>query len=78
MGQSGGATSTMDEERRKRLEAAGFKVGEAADFLGLSAEESDEVEERLALIAPAIESTDAGDTLEDRERDGWPPPTQAK
>lgn len=71
MGQSGGATSTMDAERKKRLDAAGFRVGDAAEFLGLSAEESDEVEERLARIAPSIESIDWWDIPEDREWGGW-------
>lgn len=39
----------MDTKKRKRLESAGFAVGSAADFLGLSAEESALVEMRLAL-----------------------------
>ena len=39
----------MDAKKRKRLEAAGFAVGSAADFLGLTAEEAALVEMRLAL-----------------------------
>lgn len=39
----------MDTKKRKRLESAGFAVGSAADFLGLSTEESALVEMRLAL-----------------------------
>jgi DNA-binding XRE family transcriptional regulator len=36
-------------ERRRRLERAGWAVGDAADFLGLSAEERRFVEVKLAL-----------------------------
>ena len=39
----------MDAKKRKRLEAAGWAVGDAADFLKLSAEEAALVEMRLAL-----------------------------
>ena len=39
----------MDARKRKRLEAAGWRVGSAADFLGLSAEEAALVETRLAV-----------------------------
>jgi ribosome-binding protein aMBF1 (putative translation factor) len=41
--------TSMDARKRKRLEAAGWRVGSAADFLGLSAEEAQLVEMRLAL-----------------------------
>lgn len=39
----------MDAKKRRRLESADFAVGSAAEFLGLSAEESALVEMRLAL-----------------------------
>lgn len=39
----------MDTKKRKRLEAAGWTVGDAADFLKLTPEESAIVEMRLAL-----------------------------
>jgi hypothetical protein len=39
----------MDKAKRKRVEAAGFRVGDAADFLGLSPEEEKLVELRVAL-----------------------------
>jgi transcriptional regulator with XRE-family HTH domain len=39
----------MDKETRARLEAAGFKVGDAADFLGLTDDERRLVELRLAV-----------------------------
>lgn len=39
----------MDAKKRKRLEKAGWRVGNAADFLGLSDEETALVEMRLAL-----------------------------
>ena len=39
----------MDKKKRERLEKAGWKVGSAEEFLGLSAEEARYVELRLAL-----------------------------
>ena len=39
----------MDKAKQKRLEAAGWAVGPAADFLGLSEEEAAIVELRLRL-----------------------------
>ena len=39
----------MDEEKKERLRAAGWRVGDAADFLGLTPEESALVEIRLSL-----------------------------
>lgn len=39
----------MDTKKRKRLEAAGWRVGDATDFLRLSPEEAALVEMRLAL-----------------------------
>ncbi len=39
----------MDKEMRHRLEVAGFRVGDAEDFLGLTDEERRLVELRLAV-----------------------------
>jgi len=39
----------MDTRKRKALTAAGFRVGDATDFLGLSDEETRLVELRVAL-----------------------------
>ncbi|QEW06891.1 helix-turn-helix transcriptional regulator [Nitrincola iocasae] len=39
----------MQESNRKRLEAAGWKVGSVDEFLGLSPEESAYIEMKLAL-----------------------------
>jgi ribosome-binding protein aMBF1 (putative translation factor) len=39
----------MNTSKRKRLETAGWRVGKASDFLGLSAEEELYVEIKLAL-----------------------------
>jgi transcriptional regulator with XRE-family HTH domain len=39
----------MNESKRKRLEADGWKIGSAAEFLGLSREEGLLVEMKLAL-----------------------------
>lgn len=41
----------MDSKKRKRLEAAGWRVGSAADFLELSAEEAQLVEMKVSLAA---------------------------
>ena len=35
----------MDKTKQKRLEAAGWRVGDAADFLGLTSEEAAFVED---------------------------------
>jgi DNA-binding XRE family transcriptional regulator len=40
---------TMDKKARKRLESAGWKVGEAGEFLGLSEDEATIVELRVGL-----------------------------
>ena len=39
----------MDSEKRKRLEAAGWAVGDASDFLGLSSAEAELVELKVKL-----------------------------
>jgi ribosome-binding protein aMBF1 (putative translation factor) len=39
----------MDKRKKKALEAAGFQIGDAEDFLGLNEEERRLVELRLAL-----------------------------
>lgn len=39
----------MDEDEKEALEAAGFRVGTAAEFLGLTDEEKRLVELRLAF-----------------------------
>lgn len=39
----------MNAEKRERLEAAGFRVSTVADFLGLTPEQSELIEIRLAL-----------------------------
>jgi len=39
----------MDEAKKKRLAAAGWRSGDAADFLGLTEEEAAFVELKLAL-----------------------------
>ncbi|MCL5734449.1 MAG: helix-turn-helix domain-containing protein [Actinobacteria bacterium] len=52
----------MDEGRRRELEAAGWRAGDAADFLGLTPEEAAFVEVRLAL---------ARHLRELRQKNGW-------
>ena len=39
----------MDAKKRKAIEAAGWKVGDAADFLGMSADERQLLNARVAL-----------------------------
>jgi hypothetical protein len=39
----------MDAKRKKKLEAAGWKVDDATDFLSLSSEEAEFIELKLAL-----------------------------
>jgi DNA-binding XRE family transcriptional regulator len=39
----------MDASKRKRLEAAGWRVGDTADFLGLTPQEAELIEVKLAL-----------------------------
>ncbi len=39
----------MDKHKQKRLEAAGWKVGDASEFLELTPEEAEYVELKLAL-----------------------------
>lgn len=41
----------MNADKRKRLEDAGFRVGTVADFLGLTPEENELVEIKVALSA---------------------------
>lgn len=39
----------MDKKKKKTLESKGYKIGSAEDFLGLSKEESEYIELKLAL-----------------------------
>ena len=39
----------MDKEKKKNLESKGYKVGFADEFLGLSKEESEYIELKVAL-----------------------------
>jgi predicted XRE-type DNA-binding protein len=39
----------MDAKKKNRLEAKGYKIGSAEDFLGLSREETEYIELKLAL-----------------------------
>lgn len=52
-------TMTLEPARRRRLEQAGFAVGSAADFLGLSAEEAALLEMRLVLSRALRERREA-------------------
>jgi predicted XRE-type DNA-binding protein len=51
----------MDSAKKRKLETAGWQLGDAADFLGLSAAESELVEIKLRLAAAVQQRrTDAG------------------
>ena len=39
----------MEKEKQKRLEAKGYKIGSAGDFLGLTREEEEYTELKLAI-----------------------------
>jgi len=39
----------MDKKKKRALESRGYKIGSAEDFLGLSKEESEYIELKLAL-----------------------------
>lgn len=45
----------MNDKKRKALEAAGYRVGDVSDFLGLTAEERELVELRAAVSAAVRE-----------------------
>ena len=45
----------MDEAKQKRLEAAGYKVGTVAEFLGLTQAESELIEIKLAFTYALID-----------------------
>jgi predicted XRE-type DNA-binding protein len=45
----------MNDKKRKALEAAGYRVGDMSDFLGLSEEERELVELRAAVSAAVHE-----------------------
>jgi DNA-binding XRE family transcriptional regulator len=49
----------MDSKKRARLERAGWKIGTASDFLGLSPEESALVDIRLRLARAVAEQRKA-------------------
>ena len=40
----------MNDQKRKQLEEAGFKVGSVADFLNLTEEQQREIDEALAEL----------------------------
>jgi DNA-binding XRE family transcriptional regulator len=45
----------MDKNKKRRLEAKGYRVGNAEDFLGLSAEESAYIDVKLALSQALVQ-----------------------
>ena len=45
----------MDKNKKRRLEAKGYRVGDAEDFLGLSAEESAYIDMKMALSQALVQ-----------------------
>ncbi len=45
----------MDKNKKRRLEAKGYRVGNAEDFLGLSAEESAYIDVKMALSQALVQ-----------------------
>ncbi len=45
----------MDNNKKRRLEAKGYRVGDAEDFLGLSAEESAYIDMKMALSQALVQ-----------------------
>ena len=45
----------MDKNKKRRLEAKGYRVGNAEDFLGLSAEESAYIDLKMALSQALVQ-----------------------
>ena len=54
MAQTSFKVKTMNKTKRKKLEAAGWKVGAASDFLNLSAEEAAFIDLKLHLGVDVI------------------------
>lgn len=49
----------MDANKKKKLEAAGWRVGDAKDFLGLSASEMEYIEPKLTLARNLVSTRKA-------------------
>ena len=47
----------MDKKKRKRLERAGWRVGSAAEFLGMTSVEVQAVEMKLSLSTTSAKGT---------------------
>jgi predicted XRE-type DNA-binding protein len=49
----------MDANKKKKMEAAGWRIGDAKDFLGLSASEMEYIELKLALARNLVSTRKA-------------------
>lgn len=63
-------SSDMDDQKKKRLEAKGWKVGDAADFLELSAEEAAYIDLQIALGRRIREARKLNDLTQQALADG--------
>jgi hypothetical protein len=48
----------VDPKKKAKLEEAGYRVGTVADFLGLTKDEQEEIEGRLAALRKAEQESD--------------------
>ena len=56
----------MDAAKRERLEETGFRVSTVAEFLGLTPEESEMVETRVALNEADVTRDELADVIADQ------------
>ena len=56
----------MDAAKRERLEGTGFRVSTVAEFLGLTPEESEMVETRVALNEADVTRDELADVIADQ------------
>lgn len=56
----------MDTTKRRRLEEAGFRIGTVAEFLGLTLEENEMVETRVAQDAADMKRDELADMAADQ------------
>jgi hypothetical protein len=65
-------TNTMTDEKKKRLEAAGFRVGTIAEFLDLTPEEQAKIENAIIRNGKPIGVCDClGKGKEKCKGNGW-------
>ena len=62
----------MDAEKKERLEKAGFKVGSVAEFLGLTPEEQEQVENMVFINRKPVGVCECGGKGKEKcKGNGW-------